>query len=115
MRSDHSRPGLIGISPQGMHLQFQKLLGNPENPSYMPESFAGFIEPMTFQQRLVNTILFSRDYDFLGWIFLPLMFNFFDFINVESYRNFLMNMDLLFLNSHFVTHNSQVNILDEGL
>lgn len=105
---DGARPGLINISPPGWHLHFQKYLGNPENPSHMPESFSSFVEPMTFRQRLVNTLSYSHDYSILGWLIYPIIFDLGKFFDIPTYLKLIQSVDLLFLGSHFVTHSPQV-------
>merc|ERR1719320_1751698 len=96
----------IGISHPGWALHVSKFLGNPENPSYQPELQSPFVEPLSFWQRLSNTLIYSiQDYDILGWLWYPL---FMDIIaDYESYTEFLNNVSLIFLCSHFVTHSPQ--------
>ena len=96
----------IGISHPGWALHVSKFLGNPENPSYQPELQSPYVEPMSFWQRLSNTLMYSiQDYDILGWLWYPL---FMDIIaDYGSYIEFLNNVSLLFLCSHFVTHSPQ--------
>ena len=96
----HFRSPLIGIPPSGRAQHIAKYLGNPENPSYQPENESPFVEPMTFLQRLSNTLLYSvLDYDLLGWLWMPLF--------MDSYFE-KFDVSLLLLCSHFVTHSPQV-------
>ena len=91
----------IGLSPPGWAPHLAKYLGNPENPSYQPELTATCVEPMTFSQRLANTMMYSfNDYEILGWLWLPWLID----LPTEEYRDFIANIDLLFLGSHVVTH-----------
>ena len=75
LRTEDSRPGLIGMSPPGKEKQcsthdynltpgwahhLQKYLGNPDNPSHQPEHVAPFVEPMNFKQRLINTLIYRQ-------------------------------------------------------
>jgi hypothetical protein len=36
-----------------------RILGNVENPSYMPELQLPYVEPLSFKERVVNTIIYS--------------------------------------------------------
>ena len=74
----------------------------------MPESFSSFVEPMTFRQRLVNTLSYSHDYSILGWLIYPIIFDLKKFFDIPTYLKLIESVDLLFLNSHFVTHSPQV-------
>ena len=103
-----TRPGYIGISNIGWAHHIQKYLGNPDNPSHQPELFSSSVEPLNFKQRLINTIMYSHDYNIFGWLIWPLFGLFNDFIDVESYKVFIYEVDMLFLASHFVTHSPQV-------
>ena len=105
-----TRPGYIGISNIGWAHHIQKYLGNPDNPSFQPELFSTSVEPMTFKQRLINTLIYSHDFNILGWIIWPLLGQFMDFLDVEAYKSFILHdVDMLFLASHFVTHSPQVS------
>lgn len=104
---DGVRPGLVALSIQGWAPHFQKYLGNPDNPSHQPELFYPAIEPMSFKDRLINTIVYSQDYNILGQFIYPLIFDMFESINIESFVDVIRDIDLLFLASHFVTHSPQ--------
>ena len=43
-----------------------RYLGNIENPSYMPELQLPFVEPLTFGQRLANTISYAMQVEYVG-------------------------------------------------
>jgi len=111
------RPPLIGFSPPGVAMHISKFLGNIENPAYMPELQASFVEPMTFSQRLANTIMYSiQDYDLLGQFWIPRFMDFASF-DLPQYIESLHSIDLLLLASHHVTHSPQVtppNIVEVG-
>merc|ERR1711935_395386 len=49
----------IGLSPPGRALHFTKYLGTPENPSYIPDTTTPAIDPMSFSERLINTIIYT--------------------------------------------------------
>ena len=42
-----------------------RYLGNIENPSYMPELQLPFVEPLTFGQRLANTISYAMQVEYM--------------------------------------------------
>jgi len=110
----HFRSPLIGISPPGWVPHLAKFLGNPENPAHQPELILPFVEPMSFLQRLSNTLFYSfSEMFFLGqWI--PYFEEDFDHANMYE---MLENVAALFLNSHFVTHSPQAwaaNTIDIG-
>ena len=74
--NNHFRSPQIGISHPGWAQHAAKALGNPENPAYQPELQSPFVEPMTFLQRLSNTLLYSiQDYDVLDWLWFPFFLN----------------------------------------
>ena len=74
----------------------------------MPELQASFVEPMTFSQRLANTIMYSiQDYDLLGQFWIPRFMDFASF-DLPQYIESLHSIDLLLLASHHVTHSPQV-------
>ena len=101
------RKPFIGISPPGWASHNAKFLGNPENPSYQPELQSPFVEPMTFWQRLSNTLLYSfSDYDLLGKLWFPFVMDKMDF-EPGAYREFFDHVSLMLLCSHFVTHSPQ--------
>ena len=74
----------------------------------MPEIQASFVEPMTFSQRLANTIMYSiQDYDVLGQFWIPWFMDFASF-DLVQYMESLQRIDVLLLASHHVTHSPQV-------
>ena len=101
----------ILLSPIGPVPHYSHYFGNPENPSYQPDTRMPFIEPMSFKARFFNTLYYG----------------FIEIINVQQRlmghvvsSNQLMERDdfiqtyykmsLLLENSHFVTHNSHPRI-----
>ena len=100
-------PPVVAISNVGPNSHLAKHLGNPENPSYQAEAIMPFIEPMSFMQRVVNTLIYSIfDYEVLGWIYFPLIMNMSDDFKRMAPGAF-NRVDLLLLCSHFVTHSPQ--------
>ena len=95
---------LIGISPPGWAPRISKYLGNSENPAYQPDQVVPFIEPLSFWERLTNTVFYViMDYDILGWLWFPLIIDL-DVIGLSDYHMMIKSMDLLLMCSHFVTH-----------
>jgi len=107
---------LIGMAPPGNAFHMSKYLGNIENPSYMPELMLNYIEPLTFSQRLVNTIIYSiLDPDLFGYFWWSLFYS--EDLDVEAYMEITKSVDLIFLCSSIVTHSPQVtppNIIEVG-
>jgi len=109
---------LIGLSPPGNSMHVSKFLGNIENPSYMPELQLPFVEPLTFGQRLANTISYAmQDYDCLGRFWWPIFFNIGEWMDMDMLINQIKRMDILLTCSHYVTQSAQVtppNIIEIG-
>ena len=79
---DHFDVPLIGISPPGRILHASKFLGNPENPSYITELFLPFVEPLSFKERLISTVVYVvADYELLGWVWQAAIAGF-DFLDI---------------------------------
>jgi len=111
---------LIGMEPRGIASHMSKYIGNIENPSYIPEIMLPYVEPLTFSQRLINTVIYSlMDYDILGWVWMLLVTGPFNDLERywEPYLELQRSADLIFLCSHHVTHSPQVsppNIIQVG-
>merc|ERR1719153_221947 len=109
---------LIGLSPPGNSMHASKYLGNIENPSYMPELQMPFVEPLTFAQRLGNTINYAlQDYDCLGRFWWPIFFNIDGVLDLDLLFKQIKSMDILLTCSHYVTQSAQVtppNIIEIG-
>eukprot|EP00092_Neocalanus_flemingeri_P026671 GFUD01028916.1.p1 GENE.GFUD01028916.1~~GFUD01028916.1.p1 ORF type:complete len:551 (-),score=119.39 GFUD01028916.1:114-1766(-) len=98
---DHYKCPIISMSPPGWANRITKFLGNSENPSYQPDPTLPFVEPMTFSQRLVNTLFNAMmDFEGLGGIWISLIAEKFD---IPGYITVLENTSLMLLCSHFVT------------
>ena len=81
---------------------------NQLNAAYIPEMASPWVEPLSFPQRVANTIIYSiADYNVLGWMWWPLFINT-SIFDPTGFREMIENMDLLFLGSHFVTQSPQV-------
>ena len=107
--SDGTGPGLIATSTVGWAHHVQKYLGNPDNPSHQPEQFMSAVEPLNFQERLINTLIYSHDYNILGWMVFPNIFpDLYKSLNVDGFKKMIYEIDLLFIASHFITHSPQV-------
>jgi len=95
-----------------------KYLGSIENPSYMPELQLPFVEPLTFGQRLADTISYAmQDYEWLGWFWWPIFFNWNEFMDIDMLVGQIKSMDILLTCSHYVTQSAQVtppNIIEIG-
>ena len=50
----HFKAAIIAVSPSG-HFEWTKLLGNPDNPAYMPEKFLPMLEPLSLKERLISS------------------------------------------------------------
>ena len=99
---------LIMFSPAGpFSIQLKPGLGNPLNPMVNPHIMMPFLEPMTFSQRLTNT-MFELFMD--GWLLWS------DGMSIEHIRNHFgqdspdlhsimkERSSIAIANSHFVTH-----------
>ena len=53
----HYKVPIIAMSPSGRYNRWTKLLGNPENPAYMPDIILPMLEPLSLQQRIVATVV----------------------------------------------------------
>ena len=101
----------ILLSPIGPVPHFSHYFGNPENPSYMPDTRMPFIEPMNFRARFFNTLYYAF-LDILN-IQQRLMGQVLSSHQLMEYEEFIQSyqkMSLLLENSHFVTHNSQAKV-----
>ena len=64
----HFKAAIIAVSPSG-HFEWTKLLGNPDNPAYMPEKFLPMLEPLSLKERLISSAVhFFLDYDLHLWV-----------------------------------------------
>ena len=109
---DHFDVPLIGISPPGRILHASKFLGNPENPSYITELFLPFVEPLSFKERLISTVVYVlADYELLGWVWQAAIAGF-DYLEILQWDRWLeaakSRVDLLLFASHHVTHSPAV-------
>ena len=99
----HYQCPLISMSPPGWASRITKHSGNSENPAYQPDQVIPAIEPLTFSQRLVNTVFYAiLDFDTFGWICFPLIIDY-ELFDIDGYRKILENMSLILMCSHFVT------------
>lgn len=55
----HYQVPIIAISPPGHAPHIAKYLGNPDNPAYRPDLFLPMVEPLSFSERLIATILYG--------------------------------------------------------
>ena len=112
---NHYQVPIIAISPPGLAPHFARILGNPDNPAYRPDAFVPMVEPLSFTQRLVSTLIYvltdAEINIFLKWAFQYA-------VDMDSSLNILRNrVDLLLLASHHVTHSPSVlapNTLEIG-
>ena len=105
---EHFNVPLIGISPPGRILHSSKYLGNPENPSYNTELFLPFVEPLSFKERLISSLVYVvADYEILGWVWQAAIAGF-DYLEILDWERWLeitkTRVDLIFFASHHVTH-----------
>ena len=56
---NHYQVPIIAISPPGHAPHIAKYLGNPDNPAYRPDLFLPMVEPLSFSERLIATILYG--------------------------------------------------------
>ena len=98
----------ILLSPIGPVPHWSHYFGNPENPSYQPDTRMPFIEPMNFMERVSNTLYYS----FLEILqvqprMIASVYSKKGLMKYEEIMGMYYNMSLLLQSSHFVTHNSQ--------
>ena len=113
---NHYQVPIIAISPPGLAPHLARILGNPDNPADRPDAFVPMVEPLSFTQRLVSTliyILLDSEINILTyWAFQSFV------VDLPIYDNILRNrVDLLLLASHHVTHSPSVlapNTLEIG-
>lgn len=100
---------MILLSPIGPAPHWSHLFGNPENPSYQPDTVMPFIEPMNFKERMYNSFFYGLME--LGQIYGRRMnaelVDSKGLMKFEDYMNMYYNMSLLLQGSHFITHNSR--------
>ena len=85
-----------------------KYVGNQENPAVHPDHVIPFIEPLSFSQRLINTIFFAvMDYDVFGWVWFTILADS-EVFDLQSYTKLAEKSSLMLLCSHFVTHSPRL-------
>ena len=109
---------IILFSPIGFASHFTRLVGNVENPSYQVQLSMTFVEPMTFAQRLGNSVVYYGEQwsPYYEKFVLPVLKEK-EAMSYEDYLEVHSNISLILQCSHFVTHNSQVllaNVVDIG-
>ena len=109
---------IILFSNIGVGMHMTSLVGNHENPSYQADISMPFIEPFTFKQRLINTILYymGEKWRFEDKFMLPLLEEKAG-MSYQDVEDVYSNVSLVLQASHIVTHNAQVlspNVVDVG-
>ena len=109
---------IILFSNIGVGMHMTSLVGNHENPSYQADISMPFIEPFTFKQRLINTILYymGEKWRFEDKFMLPLLEENAG-MSYQDVEDVYSNVSLVLQASHIVTHNAQVlspNVVDVG-
>ena len=101
----------ILLSPIGPIPHWSHYFGNPENPSYQPDTRMPFIEPMSFMERVVNTLYYGsiEGLNIQQRMMSSILSNK-GLMQYDEFINMYYNMSLLLQNSHFITHNSQPKV-----
>ena len=105
----HFKAAIIAVSPSG-HFEWTKLLGNPDNPAYMPEKFLPMLEPLSLKERLISSAVhFLLDYDLHLWVWEDTRVGEYTGLQYGKWADLLRTrVDLLLQATHFVTHGPAV-------
>ncbi|CAH1160295.1 unnamed protein product [Phaedon cochleariae] len=95
---------VIGLSSSRPPTWIERWFANPENPSYIPTTFTGFSDSMTFLQRVENTLSLVWDkliYEY--FIAGPGNHSSRRYLGVDILKEFdaMYNVSLLLTNTHF--------------
>ena len=98
----------ILLSPIGPVPHWSHYFGIPENPSYQADTRMPFIEPMSFMQRVFNTLYYGiLEVLQIQPRMMASVLSQKGLMQHNEMMNMFRNMSLLLQNSHFITHNSQ--------
>ena len=106
----HFKAPIIAVSPSGHFFRWTKLLGNPDNPAYMPEKFLPMLEPLSLKERLISSAVhFLLDYDLHLWVWEDTRVGEYTGLQYGKWADLLRTrVDLLLQATHFVTHGPAV-------
>ena len=109
---------IILFSPIGYASHWTQYLGNYDNPSHQVETSMSFVEPMTFMQRVINSLVYyyKNQYPWDERFVYP-VFERKGGLSYNDVKSVYSNISLILQCSHFVTHNAQAllpNVVDIG-
>ena len=109
---------IILFSPIGYASHWTQYLGNYDNPSHQVETSMSFVEPMTFMQRVINSMVYyyKNQYPWDERFVYP-VFERKGGLSYNDVKSVYSNISLILQCSHFVTHNAQAllpNVVDIG-
>ncbi|XP_972644.2 UDP-glycosyltransferase UGT5-like [Tribolium castaneum] len=98
----HFDAPLIVINPVGPNFWINPLVGNPSPPSYIPDILLNYYHPMTFCERMVNTLIYGFNFLLYNWMVFPRHNEYVkQFIpRGGDLNDILYNTSLVLLNSH---------------
>lgn len=98
----HFDAPLIVINPVGPNFWINPFVGNPSPPSYIPDILLNYYHPMTFCERMINTLIYGFNYVLYNLMVYPRHAQL-----VKEYiprggnlYDILYNTSLVLLNSH---------------
>ena len=104
----HYQVPIIGFSPPGLAPHMVGYLGNPDNPAYRADIFTPMIEPLSFQERLISTLLYGLLDPEINYFYRLMIENVIG-LDTREYAPIVRNrVDILLLASHHVTHSASV-------
>ncbi|KAK4876034.1 hypothetical protein RN001_012456 [Aquatica leii] len=97
----HFNAHCVMISTVGSHRWTNELMGNPDNPAYMPDLFAKYSSQMNFIQRFFNTIVYVGSKMFTKFYTYPKQNELLQkyFPGAPNIHELLYNTSLMLLNS----------------
>ncbi|XP_044259849.1 UDP-glycosyltransferase UGT5-like [Tribolium madens] len=98
----HFDAPLIVLNPVGPNFWINPLVGNPSPPSYIPDILLNYYHPMTFSERMVNTLIYGFNFLLYNWLVYPQHNEYVkQFIpRGGELKDILYNTSLVLLNSH---------------
>ena len=102
---NHYQVPIIGLSPPGLAPHMVGYLGNPDNPADRADLIMPMIEPLSFPERLISTVVYGLLDPQINY-FYKLMIENIGLDAKEWGRIVRERVDLLLLASHHVTHSA---------
>lgn len=100
----HFNAPVIGISTFGASKWTTELVGTPNIPSYVPHTFLGFSDKMTFAERVRNLFYYWYEDIAMSILYTPiqqdLLDKYFPGENVPTIEELKRNVSLVLLNTH---------------